>query len=164
MLDIARAHRALGVLPGRLSLRLLERLGGLYVPHAARMGFRIEQLDERSIEVSMPDKRANRNHLRSLHAMALAHLAEYTTGLLTVYAVVPLGYRSILREFKIEYLAKGRGRVVGRAAIKLPRGNLDKKDLAVKVDIVDRTGQVVARAVSTWRIGKIPGAKSNGRA
>lgn len=145
----------LRLLPGNLGAVIFERFAGLYVPHAGRMGFRVRKLDATEIEVTMPDRRGNRNHLTSLHAMALAHLGEYTSGLLLLYAVSPLGYRTILRKYSIEYLAKARGTITGRAHLKLPKGSLDKKDFSMKVELVDESGTVVARAIPIWRIGKI---------
>lgn len=141
--------------------RLFEMFAKVYVPHTWSLGFRVERLDDRSIRVSMPDRPSNRNHLRSLHAIALAHLGEFTSGLLLLYAVQPMGYRTILKSFSIEYLAKARGRVTGRAELKLPKGkSLDKKDVTVTVEIVDREGTVVARAKPVWRVGKIPARSS----
>lgn len=142
------------VLPSGLRERVFERFAGVIVPHAARMGFRVRTLTATEIEVTMPDRRGNRNHLSSLHAMALAHLGEYTSGLLLLYAVHPLGYRTILRKFSIEYLAKARGTITGRATVKLPKGSLDKKDISMKVELVDEAGTVVARATPMWRVGK----------
>jgi acyl-coenzyme A thioesterase PaaI-like protein len=141
-----------------LGNRLFDRFAGLYVPHAARMGFRLRSLDAASITVEMPDRRSNRNHLRSLHAMALAHLGEYTSGLLLLYAVQPMGYRTILREYGIEYLAKARGTITGRAKVELPKGSLDRKDVVVKASLTDRSGEEVARVTATWRVGKTPGS------
>ncbi len=134
--------------------RLFEAFSKLYVPHTWTMGFYVEKLDDRQIRVSMPDRRTHRNHLSSLHAIALAHLAEFTSGLLLLYAVEPMGYRTILKSFSIEYLAKARGRITGRAELKLPKGkSLDKKDVAIDVELVDRDGVVVARAKPVWRVG-----------
>lgn len=136
--------------------RLFEMFAKVYVPHTWSLGFRVDALDDHAIRVSMPDRRSNRNHLRSLHAMALAHLGEFTSGLLLLYAVQPMGYRTILKSYSIEYLAKARGRITGRASLKLPRGKtLDKKDIAITVELVDRAGAIVARAKPVWRVGKI---------
>jgi len=144
-------------LPGGLGNRVFEKLGTLMVPHAARMGFRLVSLTPTDIEVTMPDKRANRNHLSSLHAMALAHLGEFTTGLLLLYAVAPLGYRTILRKYEIEYTAKARGLTTARAHVALPKKkSLDKSDLVVRAELTDRRGEVVAKVAATWRIGKMP--------
>lgn len=156
-IDFATAYDRLQSLPAGLGNRAFEVLAGMIVPHAARMGFRIEDLTPRSIAVSMPDKRANRNHLRSLHAMALAHLGEFTTGLLLLYAVSADGYRTILTRYEIEYLHKARGTITGRATLKLPKTrSLDKRSVTIAASLSDRRGTVVARSKATWRIGKVP--------
>lgn len=156
-IDFAAAYDRLQTLPAGLGSKAFAVIAGVFVPHAARMGFEVQHLTKRSIAVTMPDKRANRNHLRSLHAMALAHLGEFTTGLLLLYAVSPDGYRTILRKYEIEYVAKARGPITGRATLKLPKGkSLDKKDVAVVAELTDEDGALVARSKATWRVGKTP--------
>ena len=154
--DIKTFYDSLQSLPAGAGARIFETFAKIYVPHAARMGFRIERLSASSITTTMPDRRGNRNHLASLHAMALAHQGEFTCGVLLLYAVAPGGYRTILRKYSMEYLAKARGTITGRATCKLPKGSLDKKDVTVKAELVDRHGVVVARATTVWRVGKIP--------
>lgn len=155
-IDFRDAYDRLQMLPGGIGGRAFQLLAAVMVPHAARMGFRVQSLSPTNIAVTMPDKRANRNHLRSIHAMALAHLGEFTTGLLLLYAVSPLGYRTILTSYEIEYLRKARGTITGRAKLKLPKGSLDKKTVTVEAQLVDAHGEVVARSRAGWRIGKIP--------
>jgi acyl-coenzyme A thioesterase PaaI-like protein len=160
-LDLTAFHDAydkLQLLPGNLGKRVFERVAGVLVPHAAKMGFRIQKLDEKQIAVTMPDRRGNRNHLRSIHAMALAHLGEFTCGCLLLYAVSPYGYRTIITKYTIEYLKKARGTITGKASVKLPKSKdrLDAKDFTVTADLVDETGVVVARVETVWRIGKMP--------
>lgn len=164
--DFAAAYDKLQSLPAGLGSKAFAVVAGLYVPHAARMGFRVDNLSKRSIAVVMPDKRTNRNHLRSLHAMALAHLGEFTTGLLLLYAVSSERYRTILVKYQIEYLHKARGPITGRATLDLPKPkgkskraaslSLDKKDVVVVAELTDAHGTLVARTTATWRVGKIP--------
>lgn len=153
-LDLRTFYDALQKLPAGAGGRVFDTFAGLYVPHAARLGFHVQRLSPTSITATMPDRRRNRNHLASLHAMALAHLAEFTSGVLLLYAVGPDGYRTILREYSIEYLAKARGTITAKASFKRPKGSLDKKDIRVKVELVDAQGTVVARAEPVWRVGK----------
>jgi acyl-coenzyme A thioesterase PaaI-like protein len=163
VVDFAAAYDRLQTLPAGLGNKAFSVVAGLFVPHAARMGFNVDHLTKRSIAVTMPDKRANRNHLQSLHAMALAHLGEFTTGLLLLYAVSSDGYRTILVKYEIEYLHKARGPITARATLELPKAkgkgktkSLDKKDVKVVAELSDKKGTVVARALVTWRVGKIP--------
>ena len=155
-LDMKTFYDSLQNLPAGAGARIFDGFAKIYVPHCAKMGFHVEKLSAKSIAVTMPDRRGNRNHLASLHAMALAHLGEFTCGVLLLYAVAPDGYRTILTKYSMEYLAKARGTITGRATLKRPKGSLEKKDVIVKADLVDRNGVVVARATTTWRVGKIP--------
>jgi acyl-coenzyme A thioesterase PaaI-like protein len=154
--DFAAAFDTLQQLPAGLGNKAFGIIAGVFVPHAARMGFRLEHLSKKNIAVTMPDKRSNRNHLESLHAMALAHLGEFTCGLLLLYAVSP-GHRTIIVKYEIEYLKKARGPITGRATLKLPKAkSLDGKDVKVQAELTDAKGAVVATVTTTWRVGKIP--------
>ena len=150
--DVRALWDMLSALPGASGTRVFDAVSKLIVPHAARMGFHVIRLDDTSMTVTMPDKRGNRNHLDSIHAMALAHLGEYTTGALTLYAVSP-GHRTILTRYAIEYVAKARGTITARARFTRPKGDLDGKQVTVPAELVDRSGRVVARAEATWKIG-----------
>lgn len=144
-------------LPGGIGNRVVDTFAKIYVPHAARMGFHLVKLTEREVETTMPDRRRNRNHLSSLHAMALAHQGEFTCGVLLLYALAPKGYRTILTRYEIDYLAKARGTVTGRAKLRIPKGKLDGRNVVVAGELSDESGRVVARVKTTWRVGKIPG-------
>jgi acyl-coenzyme A thioesterase PaaI-like protein len=101
--------------------------------------------------VSLRERRRVRNHLRSVHAIALVNLAELVTGL-TLMNSLPDGMRGILIGIEMRYLKKARGQLRAHCQCPIPQTS-DEAELRIEGKIVDATGEVVATAVASWLIG-----------
>jgi acyl-coenzyme A thioesterase PaaI-like protein len=99
----------------------------------------------------MADRRAIRNHLDSIHAIALMNLAEVTTGLALHYGL-PGNARAILTNLSIEFLKKARGPLEAEARAPALRGD-ERTELTLEVIVRDRSGDAVARASARWLVG-----------
>jgi len=107
-------------------------------------------------KVALRDRRAVRNHLGSVHAVALANLGELASGL-AMTASLPAGVRGIVRSITIEFTKKARGTLVAESRVTLPEVTGDT-DFEVRAEIRDERAEVVATVRVQWRLGLTPAA------
>ena len=131
---------------------LFSRFLGWYAPYSGTIGSRIEVLQPGFAQVSLRDRRKVRNHLKSIHAIALMNLGEIATGLAVLTTITP-EMRGIVLGLQAEYLKKSRGKLVAQASFELPSQIDDNTPREAKTEIVDDAGDVVAIVRATWLIG-----------
>ena len=142
------AWQRLAPLPG--GRWLFSKLLGWAAPYTGSIGARVELLEPGHVRVSLRDRRAVRQHLGSIHAVALVNLAEVTSGLAMLSAAGP-GVRGIVTALRIQYHKKARGRLVAESLATLPPVT-EPTDADVTATITDAVGDVVAVATATWRL------------
>ena len=91
-----------------------------------------------------------RNHLNSVHAIALVNLAEVASGTAMLTALPP-GVRGIVTGLSIEYLKKARGTLVAECRC-APGPVTADRDETLHADVRDAEGDVVARATVRWKL------------
>ncbi|MES2125471.1 MAG: hotdog fold domain-containing protein [Gemmatimonadota bacterium] len=129
---------------------LFSRIVGWIAPYTGSIGARIESLQPGHVVATLRDRRAVRQHLGSVHAVALVNLAEVTSGLATLTAAGP-GVRGIVTALQISYHKKARGRLRAESRVTLPEIR-QPTDADVTAEITDGAGDVVAVATITWRL------------
>ena len=134
--------------------RLLFSLGlGWRIPYSGPIGARVTELRRGYARLQLADRRRVRNHLDSIHAVALVNLGELTTGL-AVFSTTGAALRGILVDIRAEYTKKARGRLEARAEFRLPDEIEDNTPCDVTATIRDRDGDTVCIVTATWLIGQ----------
>ena len=123
------------------------------VPYTATIRPQIESLALGHAVVSMADRPGVRNHLRSVHAIALANLAELTGNLAISYSL-PEGARFIVAGMSLEYLKKARGTIRGESHCPVPE-SAERREYQVPVVLCDAEGVEVVRATLRTLVGPV---------
>jgi len=131
---------------------LFSRLVGFIAPYSGTIGARIEALEPGYCKVTMRDRRAVRQHLHSVHAIALANLGEIASGL-AMSAALPRHARGIVTNISIAYMKKARGTLTAECRAELPPDLTVSSEQQYYAPIYDEAGDEVARVTATWKLG-----------
>lgn len=121
------------------------------IPYSATMGARIDVLNPGYAKLVLKDKHSIRNHLNSIHAIAITNLGELTSGL-ALNTGLPANVRGIVIKITTDYLKKARGTLTAECQCELPNVTRDM-EYTVKAAIKDRDNDIVANVSATWRLG-----------
>lgn len=139
----------LSPLPG--GKRLFSRLLGRVAPYTGTIHASVEELGEGYSRTRMEDRPGSRNHLRSVHAIALANLTELTGNVALAYSL-PNDARFIVAGMSIDYLKKARGPITGHC--ECPKiDSSARREYEVPVTLSDRQGDLVVRATLRTLVG-----------
>lgn len=129
------------------------------VPYSGTISPRVSRFERGHAIVELRDRRGVRNHLGSVHAIALANLGELATGL-SVIGALDASTRGILVGLEVSYLKKARGRLEAEARWEVTEV-IEPISSQVEAEIRDDEGDVVAVVRAAWRLAPVP---STGRA
>ena len=132
--------------------RLFSFFLGRYAPYSGTISARVEALGPGNARVSLRDRRKVRNHLKSIHAIALINLGEIATGL-AVLSSISDDMRGIVLALEAEYVKKARGKLVANAHFELPAEIDDSTPVKVTAELTDEAGDLVTRVHASWLLG-----------
>ena len=122
------------------------------VPYTATIHPQVVEMEPGRSCVKIKDRRRVRNHLQSIHAVALMNLGEAASGL-AVMASIPAEARAILTHLEIDYLKKARGTLTAVGEFKpISTDFSENKDYAAAASIYNEAKEEVARVKALWRI------------
>jgi uncharacterized protein (TIGR00369 family) len=141
---------------------VFSRAVGMAAPYTNSVGAVVEELRAGHAEVTMRDRHAVRNHLSSVHAVALVNLAELTGNVALAYSL-PDDARFIVAGLSIDYLKKARGTIRGVCDCEIPTSS-ERREYQVVVSMRDKSGEEVARCTLRSLVGPKRGSKDGARA
>jgi acyl-coenzyme A thioesterase PaaI-like protein len=131
------------------------------VPFNKPHGFAITAVSPNELTVRLPYKKRNLNHVKGLHACAMATLAEVSSGFLLLSRIDPKKYRIILHRLEMDYHYQGKTHAYARfqltddflrSNILEPLEKEEKIQLPCTVEIHDEQKNHLATGIAHWQI------------
>jgi uncharacterized protein (TIGR00369 family) len=155
---IRQAWDLISPLPG--GKVVFSRLIGRLAPYTGTIHAQVRVLRTGYAEVEMADRKAVRNHLDCVHAIALANLAELAGNVALMYSL-PDDARFIVSGMSIDYIKKARGVITATGESPVPPTS-KRAAYDVTVRLRDDQGEEVARATLHSLVGPKP-SKGSGK-
>jgi acyl-coenzyme A thioesterase PaaI-like protein len=150
---LARTVARFDRLPAALRPAALSLALGNAVPFAGTAGLRFERVTPGEVIVSLRNRRRVRNHIRGLHAAAMALLAETATGF-CVGLNLPDDRLPLIKTLKVDYLRRAQGDMRAVATLRPEQVEAirtqPKGEVTVPVTITDSSGPDPIRAEMVW--------------
>jgi len=124
---------------------------------------KIERIEKGALTVSIPYKRKNQNHIKGIHACALATLCEYISGLTLISSLSEKDYRIILKNISITYHYQAKMKVL--TTFSLSRESIQNDIIEylktsdyifkeLKVELFDIQKNHICTGLINWQIKK----------
>lgn len=146
-----------------LSRWILNQVMSRAVPFNAPHHFKITNIHRGSIRVMLPYRKSNLNHVKGIHACALATLCEYTVGMTLVSKISETDYRIILKTIRIEYFYQAKMDVMAdfkisdefiQNQIVNPLQNDDAVFIDIEIKVHDVSGNHICTGFMNWQVKK----------
>jgi uncharacterized protein (TIGR00369 family) len=129
----------------------IGRLIGFSAPYSGNIGAHVLALGDGYAHLLMPDRRRVRNHLNSIHACAMATLAETSVGLSVMYSL-PTTARGIATRLSVDFHKKARGPIEAECRWTVP-DLTSSSEMDIVVEMRNSEHILVATGTVRFRFG-----------
>tara|TARA_B100000768_G_C11284311_1_gene380998 strand:- start:6454 stop:6972 length:519 start_codon:yes stop_codon:yes gene_type:complete len=139
--------------------RVFKRVLPFNVPH----GIKIIKMEEEQVRVLLPSRRANRNHLKGMHACAMAAACEFSSGMAVLIRFDLADYRLIMNRLEMDYLRRPApgdctavadipSDLAAQVEAEIERTQDGASRFVLPSRLLDSQGDVVAEAKVHWHV------------
>ena len=142
-------------------LKLLNFGLNKMVPFNKPHGFKIVEIEDFRLKTLVPYKKSNYNHIKGIHACALATISEFTTGFLLLSRLDSKKYRIIMQSIHMDYHYQAKMDSFGEFSISEewlkqhvfdPLSTEDKTVVPCEVKIHDKEENHISTGMVNWQI------------
>ncbi|MCY1524595.1 hypothetical protein D9M68_595360 [compost metagenome] len=150
---LSRIVAKINQLPAVLHSPALSLLFGSQVKFAGTAKVRVHELTQQRAVMSIANKRKVQNHIKGVHAAAMALLAESASGFL-VGMNVPDDKLPLIKSLKVDYLKRASGGLRAEASLTPEQiqaiHSQDKGEVLVAVRVSDESGNEPIQCEMLW--------------
>ncbi|MBI5528704.1 MAG: DUF4442 domain-containing protein [Deltaproteobacteria bacterium] len=150
---LARTVSRFDRLPQGLRRKAVSLLVGGIVPYVGTSSLVIEEISTERVVVSVKNVRKVRNHIKGVHAAAMALLAETASGFVTAMNV-PDDKLPLIKSLKVDYRGRTKGAMRAVATLTPEQrrriGNEERGDVSVETHVTDENGTEPISCEMVW--------------
>lgn len=144
----------------KLYMWLLNRVMSHAVPFNKPHGFKVIDITSHHVTTFAAYRKKNFNHVRGIHACAIATVGELAAGIVLMYHFSPAKFRFIMSNMQIDYHYQAKKNITAMAILAAEDKinilktleNTDKTTQLVVSEIRDEDHQLIATVKTTWQI------------
>lgn len=145
----------------KFHLWLLNQSLDRYIPFNQPHKFRIVEVERGYVKILLPYRRRNLNHIKGIHACALATVAEFATGFTLLSSLPAKEYRLIMKRINMEYHYQGKMNVYAefrfnedqlRSEIIDPLKEIDSVEIDCAIKLHDLENNHISTGNVLWHV------------
>ena len=145
--------QATSKLPKALRTTIWSKTFGRIVPMVGTANIRYLEVSKEKVVVRIENNRNMQNHIKGVHAAAMALLAETATGFVTGLNV-PDDRILLIKTLQVDYLKVASGGLTATATLSAEQQQFildnDKASLEIPITVVDDSGQSPIECKMVW--------------
>lgn len=150
---LSKLVKATSKFPQGIRSTLWSKAFGRIVPMVGTANIRYLEVDQHHVVVRIENQRNMQNHIKGVHAAAMALLAETATGFLTGLHV-PDNRILLIKTLHVDYLKVAQGGLIATASLSPEQQKLiaeqEKGELLIPVTVIDDAGNEPIQCQMLW--------------